>query len=91
MMILKNYDVHPVLSSAGEELIISAGNSCSEPAPTGGLVAAPTMAPSDMSGSAALFGMASYFMGSPVVGCFHFNGVVSLCSCRRVRKLEFDG
>jgi hypothetical protein len=67
MMILKNYDVHPVLSSAGEELIISAGNSCSEPAPTGGLVAAPTMAPSDMSGSAALFGMASYFMGSPVV------------------------
>ena len=61
-MILKDYGVHPLVSSSGEEMIISAGDSCSGTAPA----STPTTA-NDMSGSAALFGIASYFMGSPVV------------------------
>jgi hypothetical protein len=59
MMILKNYGVHPLVSFSGEELVISAGDSCS------GTVPASTMAPVDMSGSAALVGIAAYLMGSP--------------------------
>ena len=61
-MVLKSCGVHPLVSSSGEEMTVSAGDSCSGTTPA----STPT-ASNDMSGSAALFGIASYFMGSPVV------------------------